>query len=59
MNWSTIEQLIRILAYTGGSYFLGDAVANGDMFKAAITGAVAVAAFVWWLVFERNRIAKS
>lgn len=55
MKWSTIEQLIRILAYSGGSYFLGDAVANGDAYKAAIGGLISLGAFVWWLVFERNR----
>lgn len=56
MKWSTIEQLIRILAYSGGSYFLGDAVANGDMYKAAVGGLISLGAFLWWLVFERNRV---
>lgn len=55
MKFSTVEQLIRILAYTGGSFAFGDAIANGETFQAAIGGAIAVGAFVWWLVFERNR----
>lgn len=58
MKWSTIEQLIRIGSYTVGSYFLGDAVANGQTFQAAIGGAIAIGAFLWWLVFERNRVTK-
>ena len=32
MKFSTIEQLIRILAYTGGSFAFGDAIANGETF---------------------------
>lgn len=55
MNWDTIQQLIRILAYAGGSYFFGDSVANGEMFTAAVSGAVSVGAFVWWWVWERKR----
>ena len=55
MNFSTIEQLIRILAYALGSYFLGAGVADGELYQAAIGGGVSVIAFIWWLVFERNR----
>lgn len=55
MQWTTIEQLIRILAYSGGSYFLGDAVVNGDMFKAAVAGGISLAAFIWWLIRERGK----
>lgn len=52
MTFSTIEQLIRIGAYALGGYFLGSGVADGQMFQAAISGGVAVIAFVWWLVFN-------
>lgn len=55
MQFSTIEQLIRIVAYAAGSYVLGTAVADGEMFQAAIGGLVSVSAFVWWLIFERMR----
>ena len=58
MQWSTVEQLIRIAAYSGGSYFLGEAVTSGDLYKAAVGGVIAVGAFVWWLAFERNRVVK-
>jgi hypothetical protein len=55
MKWSTVEQLIRIVLYTAGSALLGQQVADGQMFQAALAGLLPVAAFVWWLVFERNR----
>lgn len=54
MQMGTIEQLIRILLYAGGSAWLGSAVADGQMFQAAIGGVVAVATFVWWLLRERQ-----
>lgn len=55
IQWSTVEQIVRIAAYSGGSYVLGDAVANGQLYQGAIGGVAAVGAFIWWLVFERNR----
>jgi peptidoglycan hydrolase-like protein with peptidoglycan-binding domain len=55
MQWSTVEQLIRIAAYVGGSALLGQQVADGQMFQAALAGLLPVAAFLWWLIFERNR----
>lgn len=54
MNWDSIEQLIRILMYAIGSYVLGDGVASGEMFQSMIGGAVNVAAFVWWIVWEKG-----
>lgn len=57
MNTDTITQLIRIIAYAGGSYFLGDAVANGEMFTAAVAGLVSVVAFIWWMIKEKNKVA--
>lgn len=55
---SNIEQLIRISLYVGGSYFLGDAVANGEMYQAAIGGVVAVVSFGWWLVSNNSKPAE-
>lgn len=55
MNWDTIQQLVRIVMYAAGSFFFGTEIASGDLFQAAIGGAVAVGAFVWWLVWERGR----
>lgn len=50
-----IEQLIRIGLYVGGSYFLGDAVAQGEQYQAAVAGVVAVASFAWWYVRGRQK----
>lgn len=55
MNWDTVQQLIRIVGYALGGYVFGDSVASGELFQAALGGLVAVGAFVWWLVWERNR----
>lgn len=57
MNWDTIQQVIRILAYAIGSYFLGTAVADGEMFQAALAGLANVGAFIWWLIAEKNKKA--
>lgn len=54
MNWSTLQQLIRILLYSGGSAVLGESLASGEMFQAAIGGVVSIAAFAWWIVRERK-----
>lgn len=55
MSWSTIQQLIRIVAYTAGAYFFGDAVANGETFQAALGGLLNVGAFAWWALVERAK----
>lgn len=49
----TIEQMVRMILTWIGTFTLGDAVANGSEFQAAVGGAVAIASFVWW--FIRNR----
>lgn len=56
MNWQTMQQLVRILLYSGGSVAFGEGVADGDVYQQAISGAVAIAAFVWWAVKERQAI---
>jgi hypothetical protein len=55
MNWETLQQLIRIMAYAAGSYFLGDAAASGETYQAAVGGLVSIGAFVWWAVKERQK----
>ena len=57
MTWDTIQQLIRIVMYSGGSYWFGSSVASGDLYQAAIGGVVGVGAFVWWYVWDHNRPA--
>lgn len=51
---STVEQLIRIAAYTGGAFFLGQGVADGAEFQAAVGGLGALASFGWWLYSNRK-----
>ena len=55
MNWSTIEQLIRIVMYSVGGLVLGDGVASGEQFQGLIGGAVSVIAFGWWFFRERTK----
>lgn len=55
MNLDTIQQLIRILAYAVGGYFLGDGVVEGEQFQAAIGGVLSISTFIWWFFWQRNR----
>lgn len=59
MSWDTVQQIIRIGLYSGGSFFFGQQVADGNLYQAAIGGVLAIGAFAWWLVFERNRTTNS
>jgi hypothetical protein len=54
MDWSVIQQLIRIALYNAGALFLGKSVADGDLYQAAIGGVVSIVAFGWWLYQERK-----
>lgn len=55
MNKESIQQLVRIVAYAVGGYFLGDGVIDGDTFQTAVAGAGSIAVFIWWLVWDRGR----
>lgn len=46
---TSIEQIIRIGLFTAGGYFLGEGVANSEMFQTAVSGAIQVGTFVWWM----------
>lgn len=52
MDWLSVQQVLRILLYSGGSFYFGKEFADGEMFQAAIGGAVAIGAFLWWLYFQ-------
>lgn len=54
MTWQSIQQFVRIALYTAGGFFLGEGVMDGDLAQDAIGGVVAIGAFVWWLVWERD-----
>lgn len=55
MNWATLQQLIRILLNAGGAMFFGDAIANGELYQAAVGGVISLGAFIWWALAERNK----
>ncbi len=55
MTWDSIQQIVRILLYSAGSYLFGQAVADGALFQAALAGILPVGAFFWWLFWDRNR----
>lgn len=55
MKFDTVQQVIRIGGYALGGYFLGEGVADSDLFQQALGGAVSVAAFAWWFFWERKR----
>jgi hypothetical protein len=55
MQWTTVEQLIRIVMYSAGGLVLGDGVASGDQFQGAIGGVVSLVAFGWWWFRERTK----
>lgn len=57
MTWDSIQQILRIILYSGGGMVFGDAVAQGELYKAAVGGVLAVGAFMWWLLWERKRPA--
>ncbi len=57
MNVGTIQQLVRIVLYSAGGIFFGQGVADGELFQQVLGASGVIVAFVWWLAFERNRIA--
>jgi hypothetical protein len=57
VNLETIQQLVRIVLYAAGGTLLGNGIADGELFQQVLGASGAIVAFVWWLVFERNRLA--
>jgi hypothetical protein len=55
MKWDTVQQLVRILLYTGGGYFFGEATVEGELFQAAAAGVLSIGAFLWWWMWEHQR----
>lgn len=56
MNVDTVQQLIRIVLYSVGAFVLGNGVADGELFQAALGSIGPIIAFIWWLVWERKRV---
>lgn len=55
MTWDSLQQFVRIALYSAGGWVFGSAVADGALFQSALGGAMAIGAFLWWLIWERNR----
>ena len=49
----TLEQMVRMILTWIGTFTLGEGVASGSEYQAAVGGVVAIASFIWW--FIRNR----
>lgn len=56
-KWQTMQQVLRVVAYSIGGMLLGDSVADSDAFQAAVGGFVSIVAFGWWWYWEINRPA--
>ena len=55
LSWDQIQQVVRIVLYSGGGYLFGESVADGQMFQSAVGGLMSVGAFAWWLIWDRQR----
>jgi len=55
MTWDQLQQVIRILLYAAGGYFLNDTITSGELFQGAVAGVLSIGSFVWWYAWERNR----
>ena len=58
MDWTQIQQVLRIVLYTLGGWLLGSDVADGALFQQALGGVMAVGSFVWWW-FSSTRTANA
>lgn len=55
LSWDQIQQVVRIVLYSGGGYLFGESVADGQLFQSAVGGLMSVGAFAWWLIWDRQR----
>lgn len=55
MTWESVQQVLRIILYSGGSYIFGQGFADGDQYQQFIGGILAVGSFAWWLFWEYKR----
>lgn len=52
------EQLLRMGMMAGGNAALGEGIASGDEYQAAVGGVIAIVSFVWWYIRQRQVTAK-
>lgn len=53
----TVEQMVRMILTWIGTFMLGEGVASGAEYQAAVGGAVAIASFIWWFI-RNNTVQK-
>lgn len=58
MTWDSIQQILRIVLNAGGAALLGNSVAQGELYQAAVGGALSIGAFVWWMVYQSSKPAE-
>lgn len=56
MTLATIQQLVRIGLYSVGGLLLGQGVADGELYQQVIGASGVIVSFLWWLIWERNRL---
>ncbi|WP_316859924.1 hypothetical protein [uncultured Cohaesibacter sp.] len=56
MTWDVIQQVIRIGMYAVGSALLGQDIADGASYQAAIGGLIDAGAFIWWFYHNKETI---
>lgn len=54
MEWDKVQQVLRIILFAAGGYIFGADVVEGEMFNQLIGGVMAIGAFAWWLIWEKN-----
>ncbi len=55
MSWDQLQQVLRIILYAIGGWAFSDAVVQGADFQNAVSGLLAVGAFIWWWVWDSKR----
>jgi Na+-driven multidrug efflux pump len=57
IEFSTVQQIIRITAFTLGGVLLGGGITEDPMYERAVGGLISLAALGWWLLgFEKPRL---
>ena len=54
MQWSQVQQVLRIIIFSAAGWLFGQGVTEGELFQQAVGGLLSVGAFAWWLVWEHK-----
>lgn len=55
MDWSTIQQLIRVLAQFAGGVLVSNGVLTEDLATSGVGAVVSLSAIIWWVFWENKR----